>query len=459
MGLTKHSIQILLLCAVVLTFVLLTTKVIGIGFIPDDGFYYLTLAKHFSQSGSWTFDGVNVTNGFHLLWGYLLAAISFVFRPSIYMFPILSILLTLIILGTSIFYIGYGESITAVLWLGFLSTSYAFIINAVSLTEFCLVIICSYCVITNRQPFIFSMLGVLARTEFIIIPLVVFAVNLFSKQIKVKHLFGGMLGLALVFSHNYIFTGQYISSSALIKFGWADYYPSDVLVDKALYLTQNYLYPKTITNNKIFFAVLVVVPLLAIYFKKIKKEYVSEIIISVLLILVFTAMYAVYAGVQSWYAGVFFVPLFLIGKHLFNRTNKNLAVVIILLGITANVFYRYQAPYPHQEFMKSAGEYLSKNKLDGRVGSWNAGIIGYYQGGKVVNLDGLVNNSIHPYIMSGKVKEYLRKENIKYIVDFRNMYESQFPKQGGYMGLTIEPLIVFDSGLTWWKYLTLGRIK
>ena len=35
----------------------------------------------------------------------------------------------------------------------------------------------------------------------------------------------------------------------------------------------------------------------------------------------------------------------------------------------------------------------------GLVGSWNAGIIGYYQGGDVINLDGLVNNEVYPYMV------------------------------------------------------------
>jgi hypothetical protein len=47
-----------------------------VGFIPDDSFYYLTLARNFATQGQWSFDsGVSRTNGFHLLHAYVLAAV------------------------------------------------------------------------------------------------------------------------------------------------------------------------------------------------------------------------------------------------------------------------------------------------------------------------------------------------------------------------------------------------
>ena len=42
--------------------------------IPDDAFYYLVPARSFATLGRWTFDGVEPSSGFHLLWGYLLAS-------------------------------------------------------------------------------------------------------------------------------------------------------------------------------------------------------------------------------------------------------------------------------------------------------------------------------------------------------------------------------------------------
>ena len=43
--------------------------------MPDDAFYYFVLAKHFAQTGLWSFDGAAPSTGFHPLWAYLLAAV------------------------------------------------------------------------------------------------------------------------------------------------------------------------------------------------------------------------------------------------------------------------------------------------------------------------------------------------------------------------------------------------
>src|SRR5262245_28375621 len=42
---------------------------------PDDGFYYLILARRFAATGRWSFDGVSPTTGFHPLHAYISAAI------------------------------------------------------------------------------------------------------------------------------------------------------------------------------------------------------------------------------------------------------------------------------------------------------------------------------------------------------------------------------------------------
>ncbi len=46
--------------------------------MPDDAFYYLVLCQNFAAKGFWTFDGEHWASGFHLLFGYLIAAIYWV---------------------------------------------------------------------------------------------------------------------------------------------------------------------------------------------------------------------------------------------------------------------------------------------------------------------------------------------------------------------------------------------
>jgi hypothetical protein len=64
------------------------------------------------------------------------------------------------------------------------------------------------------------------------------------------------------------------------------------------------------------------------------------------------------------------------------------------------------------DLWQRAGRDLSQRALDGKVGAWNAGIIGYYQGGTVINLDGLVNDGIYPWVVRNDLAGYLAEHNI-----------------------------------------------
>lgn len=44
--------------------------------LPDDGFYYLQVARHLARGDGFTFDGVHETNGFHPLWQMLLVPLG-----------------------------------------------------------------------------------------------------------------------------------------------------------------------------------------------------------------------------------------------------------------------------------------------------------------------------------------------------------------------------------------------
>jgi hypothetical protein len=58
------------------------------------------------------------------------------------------------------------------------------------------------------------------------------------------------------------------------------------------------------------------------------------------------------------------------------------------------------------------------------VGSWNAGVLGFYSGLPVVNLDGLINGwEFLPYLEQGNMADYIRDQGIQYIADTR--YELQ----------------------------------
>ncbi|UEM06455.1 hypothetical protein JL101_013790 [Skermanella rosea] len=59
-------------------FALNAASVFPNGFVEDDGYFYSRIAYNIGVHHLSSFDGVSVTSGYHLLWGWLLAAISWI---------------------------------------------------------------------------------------------------------------------------------------------------------------------------------------------------------------------------------------------------------------------------------------------------------------------------------------------------------------------------------------------
>ena len=81
-----------------------------------------------------------------------------------------------------------------------------------------------------------------------------------------------------------------------------------------------------------------------------------------------------------------------------------------------------------------AARWLSENlPEDATVGSWNAGVLGYYAKQRVVNLDGLINSfDLLPYLRAKRIVDYIRTEGIQYLSDM----DMEFKKVRGQLVLT-----------------------
>ncbi len=60
-----------------------------------------------------------------------------------------------------------------------------------------------------------------------------------------------------------------------------------------------------------------------------------------------------------------------------------------------------------------------------RVGSWNAGALGYFSRRTVINLDGLVNGArfVQEYLSTGRTAEYIAEEDITHLADYATSSE------------------------------------
>ncbi len=106
------------------------------------------------------------------------------------------------------------------------------------------------------------------------------------------------------------------------------------------------------------------------------------------------------------------------------------ALVFLFLAtiIIPNARFLKQGFWPHGlEMYRMAGVIHESIPPHERVGAFNAGILGYFSGRRIVNLDGLVNHDIQPYLRHGGIAEYLRVTNISYIADDPDTIRSYSP--------------------------------
>lgn len=492
-------------------------------FTPDDTYYYLQLAKNFATLGYWTFDsGVSVASGFHPLLAYLLAGIYAIFRPSMEQFVTTAIFISSIpsLLPVIAVWVKslLSRDIHFLIALSLFAGAQSFVLNSVTGVEWGLAISLAalYCfVFASAGPranavwklFAIGLFLSLARSDAGLLPFSIFAAALFFRvggnapdgsllRASLAGFAGACLGVGLVFLNNYVFTGELIQSSARMKLYWSTF--QDQLLARSIIVAAQsagvdvYLFPFSGLCLSLGAAVAALALPLWVYgvarsararlaaaslptvFDQRKILHVA----SYATVLAYVALYARGGGLQNWYTANFVVPMFLLMEagieFLRSRVSLRKDIVevtlslIVLMTIFINMRSVYplssSAPWPHQQAMLAAGKYLHNTTLDGRIGSWNAGIIGYYQGGEIVNLDGLVNESIYPYVVRNNLPVYLREKDIRYLVDFQTMLSPVYRRRGGYDDAQfverLVPIARFDQDRPdEWRDLTLYRIQ
>jgi len=83
--------------------------------------------------------------------------------------------------------------------------------------------------------------------------------------------------------------------------------------------------------------------------------------------------------------------------------------------------------------------------MKGRIDGWNVGIVGSLNDGAVINLDGLMNDQIYPFVEAGPVAEYINQAGVKFIVDFPDQVTyakvgRMFGYDGARLGAELKPL-------------------
>ncbi len=440
--------------------------------VPDDAFYYMVLAKNYLTTHLWSFDNINPSSGFHLMYGYFLSGIYnifgvmsfndlFIFMGSINitMYVVSFYLISSLLVSKTNQFSVVGVLAVYMSPTSILNTTYlmesVFPIFFGSLVLFLIFHAKNHSIQNFFFIFIFSFLGELSRTDFGATVLILFLILSISSSYKRGsfHLFipacvaliGAALGLTVVFAHNMYMFGHFIQTSALVKSYWSTVHGYNML--PILWLIKNaYFLPFIIgfclvslgilTDKKVFWKVTALLPI-----------FVSSAVI----ILFYILFYGKNSGaIQPWYIGNIHVYFAIIVGIFFSMAFYlyDLLKILTLLCIGYFSFKGYESignqPWKHQSAMMIAGKEI-KN-INGKIGSWNSGIISWYSRKDIINLDGLVNDNIFSYLRKQNLLSFIIDSNIKYIVDFKNMITADIlKKRGGYACSGLESSLILDK--------------
>jgi len=101
-----------------------------------------------------------------------------------------------------------------------------------------------------------------------------------------------------------------------------------------------------------------------------------------------------------------------------------LAEIFLIFGIA----WWWQGMYPWQTEMYQGARWLTVNTLSScRVASFNAGIYAYFSERSVTNLDGTVNGAAFRAIQSRNLMQYILDEKIDFLIDYKARFDIYAP--------------------------------
>lgn len=142
--------------------------------------------------------------------------------------------------------------------------------------------------------------------------------------------------------------------------------------------------------------------------------------------------FAVHAGIRWYVREWYFIPLFpllaLLIALLVDAAARSAKASIVALALVAAVLAGTVAKaattyrdgwYPVQLDMLAASRWIDGHTApDARVGSFNSGLVGYFDRRTTVNLDGVMNPDAAAAIRDRRVGDYIRSRRIDVLADF-----------------------------------------
>jgi hypothetical protein len=446
------------------------------GYLYDDAYYYLTIARNVAAGMGPTFDGLSRTNGFHPLWLLVLTGM-FSLDPNALDAVRIVIALQAGLAASGCFLVmsalsrrisSVGVLLFSVLLLGLPRSSFALSGGMESALLFLFLIVA-----WRVQKWTFAALGVsrlivlgtvwaavfATRLEALVGILVPACALLLSKNAtgtrapatsRARYLAAlGIIPLLTVATYvtlNLRMFGTWFPVSAAVKamirdhaagWGWPTTWVHWFPWPGYDVVTSLGVHPEALSSVQALvygFAIAATIAGLTFYRRSIwgalrRAECTSLVLICLLIIAVDLVGMGRFYYSQMWYLLPLRLLQALVLASVLERLPKLgwavLALGVVWIGVRWD---RLPAHTDHTTQAHAAGAWLrAHSEPDARIGSWNAGAIGYFSERSVVNLDGLVNtpNYLESVLVPGARSEfapfsaYVSSREIQWVADQR----------------------------------------
>jgi hypothetical protein len=449
-----------------------------VNILPDDAFYYFEIARNVAQGLGSTFDGTNATNGYHPLWLVLLIGVYSIVQNFSQDgdLPIRIALMTSVILNVSSAAVFYHvlrryvvdirlSTIALAAWVLNPFVLYE-TINGLetSLSLFFLTIFISLALrykdsFANRELVILGIVAglmILARVDLVFYFIAFLLWFSFTKGIwesRFKVLLVGLWASVLVIPWllwNKLGFGMWLTSASAgnafvnqtltHQSGVGPLYEAKHILHHLVHQGENVL---TTTGMPILFLVAfgVLLGMLVQRLPSLQEFKLRSLPIESAFIFGFVLLFVADAGIRfvgrSWYfisfnlflALTFAIVLPYLVRHAGKYKEYLLGgVILIALGSFAIMWYSdLQGRMQNQLTIYEAAMWSNDNLPKGAVvGAFNAGILGYYGGYTVINLDGLVNNEALIALKEKKLWQYIEEEGITHFIEGRYYFTNRY---------------------------------
>ena len=473
--------------------------------IADDAFYYFKVGENIAQGLGSSFDGLHPTNGYHPLW-MLFTLVSFTLSPN-RLVAVRALLFTEILLdlgaGLTLAYVAFRlrrnrtyALIVVALWMlnyRLIATTLNGMETALSLLLINLSLLSGLLILeksTLKRWALFGLvsgLAILARTDNAILVALLFLISLPTRA-DFKHLLLATILCALVnlpwLLWNYYHFHSFLQTSATaITFGihkqleasYGSPLPLTVLVVYWITLWLNtfkrlYLFTGLPFAKWAFVSALWLMGGLVLVLQKPSKKFVPNIVQWLwkkespstkwlwIAIVTWPIAFVTVHVVGRWYFRPYYhaslapSEILLFSLLLHGLLGKNLLAKIwassfILLTLAAAFQFSQSGLLRHQKAMLTAARWLNGHSQNCKiVGSFNAGILGFfYEKGRVINLDGVINNQASQAIREGRLNQYVEQEGICYLADTEKEPGDllRLPQWGGDLSIPVIEAIRF----------------